>query len=83
MAAAQVFQLMKTNKHAAVNGSGDFGETYPGYSFEFVSDECQTNGLLQVEIVVNRRGSTKPIDALTIWVYDPEARSNLGGPAPR
>ena len=79
MAAAPIYQLMRTNKQASITGSGDFGEAYPEYSYEFESNECQTNGLLQVDIVVNRRGTRNPVDALTIWVYNPEAKSTFGG----
>ena len=80
MAAAQIYELMKTNRQAEISGSGTFGETHPDYSYEFASQQAQTNGLLQVDIVVNRRGLRKPVDALTIWVYDPEAKS---GPGPK
>ena len=75
MAASQVYQLLKTNKQIEVSGSGDFGEAYPDYSFEFAGSEYRSNGLLRVQIFVNRRGSISPIDAATIWVYDPDAKS--------
>jgi Tfp pilus assembly protein PilV len=78
MAAAQIVQLLKTNRQAEVSGSGDFGDAYPDYSYEFQSGEYQTNGLLQVEIVVRRRGLQKPADALTIWLYAPDAKSGYG-----
>ena len=77
MAASQVYQLLKTNRQAEVSGSGDFGKAYPDYSFEFASAQYQSNGLLQVEIVVNRRGNLKPVDTATIWVYAPETQSSL------
>jgi Tfp pilus assembly protein PilV len=80
MAAAQIFQLLKTNRQADLSGSGDFGEDYPGYTYEFASGEFMTNGLLQVDIQVNRRGLNKPVDIMTIWVYAPDARSGPGGP---
>jgi hypothetical protein len=80
MAAAQVYQMLKTNRQAEVSGSGDFGEAYPGYGYEFASQQYQSNGLLQVDIVVNRRGLQKPVDTLTIWVYNPDAKSGLGQP---
>lgn len=80
MAASQVYQLLKTNRMVEVSGSGDFGEAYPDYSFEFSSQEYQSNGLLQVEIVVNRRGLRNPFDTATIWVYAPDAKSALGQP---
>jgi len=80
MAASQVYQLLKTNRMVEVSGSGDFGEAYPDYSFEFSSQEYQTNGLLQVQIVVNRHGLRNPVDTATIWVYAPDAKSGLGQP---
>ena len=79
MAAAQIFQLLKTNRQADLSGSGDFGEDYPGYTYEFESGESMTNGLLQVDILVNRRGLNKPVDTMRIWVYAPDARSGPGG----
>jgi Tfp pilus assembly protein PilV len=75
VAASQVCQLLKTNRQIEISGSGDFGEAYPDYSFEFASSECRSNGLLRVQIVVKRRGSISPIDVATIWVYDPDAKS--------
>jgi hypothetical protein len=78
MAAAQIAQLLKTNRQTEVTGSGDFGETYRDYSYEFRSTEYMTNGLLQVDIIVNRRGALKPVDALTIWIYAPDAKSGYG-----
>lgn len=79
MAAAQIFQMLKTNRQADISGSGDFGDNYRDYSYEFSSGEYMTNGLLQVDIVVNRRGLHKPVDTLTIWVYSPDAKSGPGG----
>jgi len=76
MAASQVYQLLKTNRQIEVSGSGDFGGTYPGYSFEFASYDYQSNGLLRVKIVVKRRGSISPVDTATIWVYDPDAKTD-------
>jgi Tfp pilus assembly protein PilV len=78
MAACQVSQLLKTNRQIEISGSGDFGEAYPDYSFEFASGEYRSNGLLRVQIVVKRRGSISPIDTATIWVYDPDAKSPQG-----
>jgi hypothetical protein len=80
MAAAQIYQTLKTNRQAEFSGSGNFGDAYPDYSYEFVSQQYQSNGLLQVDIVVNRRGLRKPADILTIWVYNPDAKSGLGQP---
>ena len=78
MAAAQIIQLLKTNRQTEVSGSGDFGDAYRNFSYEFQSTEYLTNGLLQVDIVVNRRGALKPVDALRIWIYAPDAKSGYG-----
>jgi hypothetical protein len=79
MAAAQVYQTLRTNRLTEVNGSGNFGDAYPDFSYEFATQQYASNGLLQVDIVVNRRGLRKPVDALTIWVYNPDAKSQIGG----
>jgi hypothetical protein len=83
MAASQVYQTLKTNKMESGSLSGDFGKPYPDYSWEAAWDiapEAMTNGLLKVEIVVNRRGQQLPVDTLTIWVFAPDARSGSTGP---
>jgi Tfp pilus assembly protein PilV len=80
MAAAQIYQTLRTNRQTEVTGSGNFGEAYPDYSFEFASQQYASNGLLQVDIVVNRRGMRKPVDVMTIWVFNPDAKSGFGGP---
>ncbi|HLH56900.1 MAG TPA: hypothetical protein VKY92_25170 [Verrucomicrobiae bacterium] len=80
MAAAQIYQTLKTNRVAELSGSGDFGESYPDYKYQYQGQQYQSNGLLQVDIVVTRRGLNKPVDTLTIWVYNPDAKSGLGQP---
>jgi len=82
MAASQVYETLKTNRVAQGSLGGDFGEAYPGYSWDaewdLDWDSGATNGLLKVDIVVNRRGNRQPIDALTIRVFAPDARSGTG-----
>ena len=79
MAAAQVYQIMKTNRQAEVSLSGDFGDSYPDYSWTADSQQFDTNGLLQVDIIVNRRGLNKPADILSILVFSPDAKSAAFG----
>jgi len=56
-----------------------FGQPpYPDYSYEYQAQQYQSNGLLQVDIIVNRRGLRKPVDALSIWVYNPDAKQGFG-----
>ena len=81
MAAAMVYQTLKTNRNTDLSGHGDFGDAFPGYSYDFFSEQYQSNGLLQVAIVVNRRGLTKPVDSLRLWVYNPDAKSGPGQPS--
>jgi len=84
MAAAQVFQNLRTNRIESGSLSGDFGETYRDFSWDAAWDvdwdSGATNCLLKVDITVSRRGLQKPYDMLTIWVFSPDARSGgLGG----
>ena len=80
MAAAQIYQTLRTNRVVDISGKGDFGETYPDYSYQYVAQQYQSNGLLQVDIVVNRRDLRQPVDTLTIWVYNPDAKAVPGQP---
>lgn len=79
MAAAQVYQTLKTNRLESGSIKGDFGETYRDFSWEAVwdvdYDGGATNNLLKVDIVVNRHGNRAPVDMTTIWVFSPDARS--------
>jgi Tfp pilus assembly protein PilV len=78
MAAAQVYQMLKTNVQAQGSFSGDFGDEYRDYSWDATWDvdwdSGATNGLLKVDVVVNRSGLHKPLDTLTLWVFAPNAR---------
>ena len=82
MAASQVFETLKTNRMEQGSLEGDFGDAYPGYSWgaawDIDWDSGATNGLLKVDIVVNHRGNRAPVDALTIRVFAPDARSGVG-----
>jgi hypothetical protein len=78
MAAAQVYQMLKTNVLSQGSFSGDFGDAYRDYSWDATWDvdwdSGATNSLLKVEVVVNRSGLHKPVDTLTLWVFAPNAR---------
>lgn len=82
MAAAQVFQTFKTNTDPDLSVSGDFGESLREYAWEAQSSEYDTNGLLQVDIVVTKRGGRAPVDTMTILVYQANVKSSAFG-APR
>src|SRR5512138_2117947 len=78
MAAAQAYQTLRTNRDESGSLSGDFGDTYPDYSWDASWGPWMTNGLLAVDVVVNRRGARAPVDRLTFWVYSPNAKSRYG-----
>ena len=73
-------QVGNTNKLTEGTESGDFGNLYPGYSWETDTYEAETNGLWQVDIVVRRHGLSQPVDQLSIFLYRPESPSRI---APR
>jgi hypothetical protein len=70
-------QLSKTNRVTEGVLSGDFGDTYHDYSWETATQEVETNGLYQVDIVVRKRGLQNPVDTMSVWIYSPESASAL------
>ncbi len=79
MAASIVSQMLKTNRSAQATFSGDFGDAYPDYSWEAEANPYDTNGLLEVNIILNKRGSRLPADSISILVYAPDAQMGPGG----
>jgi hypothetical protein len=71
-------QVGNTNKLYEGTESGDFGNLYPGYSWESDTYEAETNGLWKVDIVVRRHGIPKPVDQISIFLYRPESPSGRG-----
>ncbi len=71
-------QVCNTNKLTEGTESGDFGNLYPGYSWETDTYEAETNGLWQVDIVVRRQGVSRPVDQMSIYLYRPESQSGFG-----
>jgi hypothetical protein len=71
-------QLSNTNKLTEGTQSGDFGNLYPDYSWDADQYEVATNGLWQVDIIVRRRGLSKPVDTMSIWLFRPESQSGFG-----
>src|SRR5262245_35868214 len=63
-------QLSKTNRMTLGRDSGDFGNLYRDYSWETYCDEVASNGLVQVDIIVRKRGQSEPADAMSILVFD-------------
>ena len=71
-------QVCNTNKLTESIESGDFGNLYPGYSWQTDTYEAQTNGLWQVDIVVRRQGVSQPVDKMSLYLYRPESQSGFG-----
>lgn len=86
MAAAMVYENLRTNRQENGSISGDFGDTYRDFSWEANWDidweGGVTNNLLKAEIVVRWHGLMKPYDHMSIWIYAPNARSAISaGPS--
>ena len=79
MVAAQF--LIKTNRFSEGSQSGDFGQLYPDYSWEYDCNMVETNGLMRFDIKVFHRGNSQPVDAMSMLLFSPESASlQFGGP---
>ncbi|SRR6266446_4558034 len=69
---------MFTNTNHFTEGSfdGDFGDALQGYSWEAETYEFASNGLVQADIILNKRGSSQPADTLSILMWDPNFKSS-------
>jgi hypothetical protein len=67
-------QVGNTNRLSEGGQSGDFGNLYPGYSWDAEFYEVESNGLWQVDILVHRRGVPKPVDQMSIYLFRPESQ---------
>jgi hypothetical protein len=75
-------QLFKTNRFSEGTESGDFGDFLHDYAWTTQIFEVETNGLWQADIVVTRRGSSTPVDTMSVWMFSPESSAGpiRGGP---
>ncbi len=86
MAAAQVYELIRTNTQEAGSLSGDFGDAFPDFSWTTdwgPAPEANTNNLSRADIVVIRRGNQRPADVLSIWIFRPNVSGGFGQPTIR
>ena len=68
-------QLSLTNKIVEQLEEGDFGDAYPDHYWTSDTYEVGTNGLFQVDIIVQRRGGNKPVESKTsILLFRPESQ---------
>src|SRR6266496_2184403 len=68
-------RLSLTNKLTLGVDSGDFGDMYPDYSWmtDTYPAPNTTNGLFQVDIVVQRNSGSKPVESqMSILRFSPE-----------
>lgn len=78
MVAAQSFyQLSNTNQVAEGEDVGDFGEAYPDHEWTTVTYEAATNGLYQVDIVVQRQQTGAVESKMAILMFSPNSRGSL------
>ena len=74
MVAAQL--LIRTNRFSEGSESGDFGDVYPDYHWQYECSQVETNGLMQFDILVFRRGARDPVDSASILIYSPDSANN-------
>jgi len=66
---------VNTNRFSVGSVSGDLSDSLPDFSYEVGTDEFATNGLLQAEVVLRRRGGHQTPDSISILVFDPNFQS--------
>jgi Tfp pilus assembly protein PilV len=82
MVAAQI--LIRTNRFSEGTESGDFGDVYRDYSWEYECTQVETNGLLQFDISVFKRHNRQPLDSMSIYLFSPDsANLRFGAPGRR
>lgn len=74
-------ELSITNKLTEGLESGDFGDLYPDHHWTRDSYEVATNGLFQVDIIVQRGSGSGPVESkMSILLFRPEsAGGSLSG----
>jgi type II secretory pathway pseudopilin PulG len=74
-------ELSLTNRLTEESVSGDFGDLYPGYSWQrdnYLWPVMPTNGLFQVDFTVSRRVGNHPVETrMSILLFRPD--SQIGG----
>jgi len=70
---------VNTNKFPEGRVSGDLGDSLPDYRYEISTDEFATNGLMQADVILTRRGSKQAPDNISILVFDPNHQSTPFG----
>jgi type II secretory pathway pseudopilin PulG len=67
-------QISLTNRLTEEFVSGDFEDMYPDYEWSTDTYEAATNGLFQVDMIVQRRSGNQPVESkMSILLYRPES----------
>lgn len=75
-------ELSLTNAITEGIDSGDFGDMYPGYTWTRDAYEAGTNGLYQVDIIVQRPGGALEAQ-MSVFFFSPQsAQASSGGGSP-
>ena len=72
---AVVYDLLITNQLEEISESGDFGDLFPGWTWERTIYEVSTNGFFQVDVEVFYPGAFNGMDSerMSLWLYRPES----------
>jgi hypothetical protein len=69
-----IADLYQTNKLEEGIDNGDFGDIYPGYRWTREITQVLTNGMFQVEYLVNGPHGTQMDSHLTVLLWRPESK---------
>jgi uncharacterized protein (TIGR02598 family) len=73
-------QLTEGLQSGTFEDLGDFGGEYANYEWTFDAREVETNGLWQVDCIVQRRPGGQLESQLSFFVFSPQSRGSLSGP---
>jgi len=72
-------QLTEGLQSGTFEDLGDFGGNYRDYEWTFDALEIETNGLWQVDCIVQRRPGGQLESKLSFFVFSPQSRGSLSG----
>ena len=78
-------ELSLTNRLEEGTVTGDYGEIYPDYTWEYTVQEVESNGLFQVDFaIIPRNGSVEAATKMSALFYKPgsPAGGRFGGLRP-
>jgi uncharacterized protein (TIGR02598 family) len=72
-------QLSEGLQSGTFEDFGDFGGNYRDYEWTFDAREIETNGLWQVDCIVQRRPGGQVESQLSFFVFSPQSHGSLSG----